>query len=39
MTMDRYVITGKQRLEGQVGTSGAKKCISPFNRSRNISRR
>ncbi|HHV64756.1 MAG TPA: UDP-N-acetylglucosamine 1-carboxyvinyltransferase [Peptococcaceae bacterium] len=30
MTMDRYVITGKQRLEGRVRTSGAKNAALPL---------
>lgn len=30
MTMDRYVITGKQRLEGKVRTSGAKNASLPL---------
>jgi UDP-N-acetylglucosamine 1-carboxyvinyltransferase len=30
MTMDRYVITGKQRLEGRVRTSGAKNASLPL---------
>ncbi len=30
MTMDRYVITGKQRLEGRVRTSGAKNSSLPL---------
>ncbi|HVJ48201.1 UDP-N-acetylglucosamine 1-carboxyvinyltransferase [Desulfitobacterium sp.] len=30
MTMDRYVITGKQRLEGKVRTSGAKNSSLPI---------
>nr|MDA8226246.1 UDP-N-acetylglucosamine 1-carboxyvinyltransferase [Desulfitobacterium hafniense] len=30
MTMDRYVITGKQRLEGTVRTSGAKNASLPL---------
>ncbi len=28
--MDRYVITGKQRLEGRVRTSGAKNAALPL---------
>ena len=30
MTMDRYVITGKQRLEGHIRTSGAKNASLPL---------
>lgn len=30
MTMDRYVITGKQRLEGRVRSSGAKNAALPL---------
>ena len=30
MTMDRYVITGKQRLEGHIKTSGAKNASLPL---------
>lgn len=30
MTMDRYVITGKQRLEGRIRTSGAKNASLPL---------
>lgn len=30
MSMDRYVITGKQRLEGRVRTSGAKNASLPL---------
>ncbi|MCM1566302.1 MAG: UDP-N-acetylglucosamine 1-carboxyvinyltransferase, partial [Dehalobacter sp.] len=30
MTMDRYVITGKQRLEGSIRTSGAKNASLPL---------
>lgn len=30
MTMDRYVITGKQRLEGKIRTSGAKNASLPL---------
>ncbi|UWG98435.1 UDP-N-acetylglucosamine 1-carboxyvinyltransferase [Dehalobacter sp. DCM] len=30
MTMDRYVITGKQRLEGTIRTSGAKNASLPL---------
>lgn len=30
MTMDRYVITGKQRLEGNIRTSGAKNASLPL---------
>lgn len=30
MPMDRYVITGKQRLEGKIRTSGAKNASLPL---------
>lgn len=30
MAMDRYVITGKQKLEGEIRTSGAKNASLPL---------